>query len=80
MARPKSRKLTLKTFTRCLVVSLVLTPVIWLFYIEAGRTVSYIAIRQIAKTTAPKHQTRRYSGTGRATASFLKMISILVQP
>lgn len=51
MARSKSRKLTLKKITRCLVVSLVLTPVVWLFYLEAGRALSYIAIRQIAKNT-----------------------------
>ena len=51
MARRKSRKLTLKTIGRCIVVGVVLAPVVWLVYIEAGRTLSYIAIRQIAKTT-----------------------------
>ncbi|MHC4438479.1 MAG: hypothetical protein ACYS3S_14045, partial [Planctomycetota bacterium] len=51
MARRKSRKLTLKTFARCLVVSLVLTPVLWLFYLELGRIFSYFALRQIEKIT-----------------------------
>ncbi|MGB2864105.1 MAG: AsmA-like C-terminal domain-containing protein [Sedimentisphaerales bacterium] len=51
MVQPKSRKSILKKITRWLVASLVLTPILWFFYIEAGRTLSYIAIRQIAKIT-----------------------------
>ncbi len=51
MAQPKSRKSILKKFTRLLVVSLALTPILWFFYIEAGRVLSYLAIRQIAKKT-----------------------------
>jgi len=51
MARRKSLKLTLKTFARCFVVSLVLIPVFWLFYLEIGRIFSYLAIRQIEKIT-----------------------------
>ncbi|MFC1604957.1 hypothetical protein ACFL5F_08020, partial [Planctomycetota bacterium] len=51
MTRPKSRKSILKKFIYLLVASLVLIPVLWFFYIEAGRTLSRIAIRQIAKLT-----------------------------
>ena len=51
MAQPKSLKSTLKKIIRLLVASLVLTPILWFFYIEAGRTLSHIAIRQIAKLT-----------------------------
>ena len=51
MARLKSRKSILKIIACWLVASLVLTPLLWFFYIEAGRVLSYIAIRQIAKLT-----------------------------
>jgi len=51
MARPRIRKLTIKTIARCFIVSLLLTPIVWLLYIEMGRTVSYIALRQIARVT-----------------------------
>ena len=51
MARLKSQKSTPKKIARWLVASLVLTPILWFFYIEAGRVLSHIAIRQIAKIT-----------------------------
>src|SRR4030042_4925039 len=51
MARPKSRKSTLKKIIRWLVAGLVLSPILWFFYIEAGRALGYLAIRQIAKLT-----------------------------
>jgi hypothetical protein len=51
MTRLKSRKSILKIIACWLVASLVLTPLLWFFYIEAGRILSYIAIRQIAKIT-----------------------------
>ena len=51
MAPPKSRKSTLKKIIRWLVASLILAPVLWFVYIEAGRALGYLAIRQIAKLT-----------------------------
>ena len=51
MARPKSRKSTLKKIIRWLVAGLVLAPILWFFYIEAGRVLGYLAIRQIAELT-----------------------------
>src|SRR4030042_891391 len=51
MARPKSRKSTLKKIIRWLVAGLVLSPILWFFYIEAGRVLGYLAIRQIAELT-----------------------------
>ena len=51
MAQPKTQKRTLNTVIRCLIAGLILAPLSWFFYIEAGRVLSYIAIRQIAKLT-----------------------------
>jgi len=51
MARRKSRKSRHKKIIRWLLASLLLTPVLWLFYIEAGRILSFLAIRRIAKLT-----------------------------
>lgn len=51
MARPRIRTFTIKTITRCFIISLLLTPVVWIFYIEMGRTVSYLALKQIEKIT-----------------------------
>ena len=57
MARPKTQKRTLNTIIRWLVAGLILAPLSWFFYIEAGRVLSYIAIRQIAKLTNTKIRT-----------------------
>jgi hypothetical protein len=51
MTQPKSQKRKLKTVIRWLVAGLILAPLSWFFYIEAGRILSYIAIRQIARLT-----------------------------
>jgi hypothetical protein len=51
MARSKNQKRILNTVIRCLVAGLILAPLSWFFYIEAGRILSYIAIRQIARLT-----------------------------
>ena len=57
MARPKTQKRMLNTIIRWLVAGLILAPLSWFFYIEAGRVLSYIAIRQIAKLTNTKIRT-----------------------
>ena len=49
MARPKTQKRMLSTIIRWLVAGLILAPLSWFFYIEAGRILSSIAIRQIAR-------------------------------
>jgi len=51
MARPKTQKRMLSTIIRWLVAGLILAPLSWFFYIEAGRVLSSIAIRQIARLT-----------------------------
>jgi len=51
MARHKSRKSRSRKILHWLVASLLLTPVLWLLYIEAGRAVSYFIIRHIAELT-----------------------------
>ena len=57
MARPKTQKRMLNTIIRWLVAGLILAPLSWFFYIEAGRVLSYIAIRQIARLTNTKIRT-----------------------
>jgi len=57
MARPKTQKRMLNTIIRWLVAGLILAPLSWFFYIEAGRVISYIAIRQIARLTNTKIRT-----------------------
>ena len=57
MARPKTQKRMLNTIIRWLVAGLILAPLSWFFYIEAGRILSHIAIRQIAKLTNTKIRT-----------------------
>jgi hypothetical protein len=51
MTRRKSGIPIFKTIIRLLVTSLFLTPVLWFFYIEAGRALSFLAIRRIARLT-----------------------------
>jgi hypothetical protein len=51
MVRQKSRKTRLKKSVRLLIASLLLAPLSWFFYIEGGRALSFLAIRQIAKLT-----------------------------
>ncbi len=51
MARPKTQKRMLSTIIRWLVAGLILAPLSWFFYIEAGRVLSSIAIRRIARLT-----------------------------
>lgn len=51
MARHKSRKSRRRKLIHWLVASLLLAPVLWLLYIEAGRTISYLIIRHIARLT-----------------------------
>ena len=57
MARPKTQKRMLHTIIRWLVAGLILAPLSWFFYIEAGRILSNIAIRQIARLTNTEIQT-----------------------
>jgi len=57
MARPKTQKRILNTIIRWLVAGLILAPLSWFFYIEAGGVLSHIAIRQIAKLTNTKIKT-----------------------
>jgi hypothetical protein len=51
MARHKLRKSRPKKISHWLVASLLLTPLLWFFYIEAGRALSYLTMRQIARLT-----------------------------
>jgi hypothetical protein len=51
MARRKSQKSRLKKIMHWLVASLLLVPLLWFLYIEAGLALSYLTIRQIAKLT-----------------------------
>ena len=51
MARRESRKSRHKKIIRWLIASLLLAPVLWFFYIEAGRALSFLAIRRIARLT-----------------------------
>jgi len=51
MARRKSRKSRPKKIICWLLASLLLVPILWFFYIEAGRALSYLAIRRIARLT-----------------------------
>jgi hypothetical protein len=51
MARHKSRKSIRRRLLHWLVVSLLLVPVLWMLYIEAGRILSYLIIRHIAMLT-----------------------------
>ena len=57
MPRPKTQKRMLNTIIRWLVAGLILVPLSWFFYIEAGRILSHIAIRQIARLTNTKIKT-----------------------
>jgi hypothetical protein len=51
MARHKSRKSRQKKFLHWLLAGLLLTPLLWFVYIEAGRAISYLTMRQIARLT-----------------------------
>jgi hypothetical protein len=51
MARHKSRKSRPKKLFHWLVAGLLLTPLLWFVYIEAGRALSYLTMRQIARLT-----------------------------
>jgi hypothetical protein len=51
MNQHKSRKSGLKKNIRRLVAGLLLAPLLWIFYVEAGRAISYLAIRQVARLT-----------------------------
>jgi hypothetical protein len=51
MARHKSRKSRPKKFFHWLLAGLLLTPLLWFVYIEAGRAISYLTMRQIARLT-----------------------------
>jgi len=57
MARHKSQKRMLNTIIRWVIAGLILAPLSWFFYIEAGRILSYITIQQIAKLTNTKIRT-----------------------
>jgi len=57
MALLKAQKRTLKTIISLLVTVLILAPLSWIFYIEAGRVLCYITIRQIAELTNTKIRT-----------------------
>ncbi len=57
MALLKTQKRTLNTIIRLLVTASILAPLSWIFYIEAGRVLCYIAIRQIAELTNTKIRT-----------------------
>ncbi|MHC4325974.1 MAG: AsmA family protein, partial [Planctomycetota bacterium] len=58
MARHKYRKSILRKIGRWLIASLILTPILWFFYIEAGRALSYLAIRHLAKITNTNIKTK----------------------
>jgi len=57
MALLKTQKRILKTIICLLVTALILAPLSWIFYIEAGQVLCYIAIRQIAELTNTKIRT-----------------------
>jgi len=57
MAPLKTQKRALKTIISLLIAVLILAPLSWIFYIEAGRVLCYVAIRQIAEMTNTKIRT-----------------------
>ena len=57
MAPLKTQKRTFKTIIGFLVTALILAPLLWIFYVEMGRVLCYVAIRQIAELTNTKIRT-----------------------
>ncbi|HCO93457.1 MAG TPA: hypothetical protein DIU00_05815 [Phycisphaerales bacterium] len=53
----KTQKRTFKTIIGLLVTALILAPLLWIFYVEMGRVLCYVAIRQIAELTNTKIRT-----------------------